>query len=79
MHNPVVLFLCVCVAAVSVAQQFLHGTNMPLYHDMNEKQVRTYDNSLSTIIYNEPSVSGYQGDCEMFPGTEHLTRNIKQI
>jgi hypothetical protein len=46
--------------------------------DLTEKQVRTYDDCLSKIIFNLPSVSCYQGDCEMCPEAENLIKNIEQ-
>jgi hypothetical protein len=47
-------------------------------HDLNENQVKTYENCLSKIICNVPSVSCYQGDCEMCPGTENLINNTEK-
>lgn len=44
---------------------------------LTEKQVKTY-NRLSKIICNVPSVSCYQGDCEMRPGTVNLIKNTEE-
>jgi hypothetical protein len=47
-------------------------------YDLTEKQVKSYDNCLSKIICNVPSVRCYQGGCEMCPGTENLIKNTEK-
>jgi hypothetical protein len=47
-------------------------------YDLTEKQVKTYNNCLSKIICNVPSVNCYQADCEMRPATENLIKNTDQ-
>jgi hypothetical protein len=46
--------------------------------DLTEKQVKTNDDYSSKIICDVPSLSCYQGDCEMCPGTENIIKNIEQ-
>jgi hypothetical protein len=47
-------------------------------YNLTEKQVKTYNDCMSKIICNVPSVSCYRGDCEMCPGTENLIKNTEQ-
>jgi hypothetical protein len=45
-------------------------------YDMTKKQI-IYDNCLSKIICNVPSVSCYQGECEMGTGIKKVIKNVK--
>jgi hypothetical protein len=59
----------VCVRTIHQnVKLMISGANL---YDLAEKQVKTYDDCLSC---NVPSVSFYQGDCTVHPGTENLIK-----
>jgi hypothetical protein len=66
--------VCVCTVYHNV-ELMISGAKL---YDLTEKQVKTYDKCLTKVTCNVPSVSCYQGDCNMCPGNVNLIKYTEQ-